>query len=215
MGQKVNPISFRTGIYRTWPSRWFSRDILDYGKQFLEDLKIRQFFAKRFKNADIGRIEIEKTNNSLRIILHAARPGVLIGKKGQEMEMIRRRMASILGRRNIEVSVTELPVPDLDAQLVSRSIADQLERRVSFKRAMKKAASTTMRVGAKGVKIRVAGRLGGAEIARDEWVRVGSTPLHTLRADIDYGFSQALTTYGMIGVKVWISKGEYKTAKQA
>jgi len=215
MGQKVNPISFRTGIYRTWPSRWFSRDIKDYGKQFLEDLQIRQFFAKKFKNADIGRIEIEKTNNTLRIVLHAARPGVLIGKKGQEMEMIRRRMASILGRKNIEVSVTEIPVPDLDAQLVAQSIADQLERRVSFKRAMKKAGSNTMRAGAKGIKIRVAGRLGGAEIARSEWLRVGSTPLHTLRADVDYGFAKAMTTYGMIGVKVWISKGEYKAGKQA
>lgn len=213
MGQKVNPISFRVGVYRAWNSRWFPRNTSKYAENFFEDIAINDFFKKHFSAAEISRIEIEKTGDALRVILHAARPGVLIGKKGQEMEAIRRKLSETLKRTSIEISVQEIQVPDLQAQLVARSIADQLERRMGFKRTVKKAAEGVLRAGAKGVKIRVAGRIDGAEIARDEWLRKGSTPLHTFRSDIDYGFAEARTTYGMIGVKVWICKGEYKTAK--
>ena len=213
MGQKVNPISFRVGVYRAWNSRWFPRNTSKYAENFFEDLVIDDFFKKHFSAAEIDHIEIEKTGDALRVILHAARPGVLIGKKGQEMEAIRRRLSDLLKRTSIEISVQEIQVPDLQAQLVARNIADQLERRIGYKKAVKKVAAGVLRAGAKGIKIRVAGRIDGAEIARDEWLRIGSTPLHTLRSDIDYGFVEAKTTYGMIGVKVWICKGEFKTAK--
>lgn len=207
MGQKVNPIGFRIGVYRDWDSRWFARD--SYAKFFFEDLAVRQYLEKALPDADISRIEIEKTGSSFKIMVHAARPGVVIGKKGQEIDNLRKGLAHFLKRENVEVSVQEIKTPELDAHVVAKKIAQDLEKRASFKKVMKKAASSALRSGAKGVKIRVAGRLGGAEIARDEWIRIGSTPLHTLRSDIDYGTAQALTTYGIIGVKVWICKGEY------
>ena len=213
MGHKVNPISFRVGVYRDWSSRWFARKKNLYALNFFEDRIIRGFFSKGFAGADIEHVEIEKTNDTLRIIVHAARPGVLIGKRGQEMDVIRKKLSVLLGRGNIEISVQEIKVPEISAQLIAKDIAEQLERRGSHKKAMKKAVSSAMRSGARGVKIRVAGRVGGAEIARDEWIRIGSTPLHTLRADIDYGFAEALTTYGIIGIKVWVSKGPYKAIK--
>ncbi len=210
MGQKVNPIGFRIGVYRDWDSRWFPRNGSDsYAKFFFEDLAVRNFLEKALPDADISRCEIEKTGSSFKVIIHAARPGVVIGKKGQEIDNLRKGLAHLLKRDNIEVSVQEVKSPELDAHVVAKKIAQDLEKRASFKKVMKKVATSALRSGAKGVKIRVAGRLGGAEIARDEWIRIGSTPLHTLRADIDYGTAQALTTYGIIGVKVWICKGEY------
>jgi small subunit ribosomal protein S3 len=208
VGQKVNPIGFRTGVYRAWNSRWFARD--SYAKSFFEDFAIRKFLEKQLGGAEIDRVEIEKTGDALKVVIHSARPGLVIGKKGQEIDFIRRKLAQMLGRDNVEVSVQEVQTPELSAPIVARSIADQLEKRASFKKVMKKAATSSLRSGAKGVKIRVAGRLAGAEIARDEWIRIGSTPLHTLRADIDYGFAEAKTTYGIIGVKVWICRGEFK-----
>jgi len=211
MGQKVNPIGFRVGIYRPHESRWFARR-QNYAQLVFEDIKIRNYIEKRkdLAGAEIARVEIEKAGDSLRVIIHAARPGVVIGKKGQEIDFLRRDLGRLLGRENVEVSVQEIPTPELDAVVVAKGIAEQLERRASFKKVMKKAATAAMKSGARGIKIRCAGRLGGAEIARDEWIRVGSTPLHTLRSDIDYGFIEALTTYGKIGVKVWICRGEYK-----
>lgn len=215
MGQKVNPIGFRVGIYRDHSSHWFARR-QNYAQFVFEDLAIRKFIKnkKSLSGAEISTIEIEKAGDiergNLKVIIHAARPGVVIGKKGQEIEFLRKDLADYLGRSNVEVSVQEIKNPDLDAVIVAKSIAEQLEKRGSFKKLMKKAATATMKSGAKGIKIRCAGRLGGAEIARDEWLRIGSTPLHTLRSDIDYGFVEALTTYGKIGVKVWICRGDYK-----
>ncbi len=209
MGQKVNPIGFRVGIYRDWDARWFARDI-SYGKQVIEDLKIRKFLLNSLESAEIARIEIEKAGDSVRIIIHSGRPGYIIGKRGQEIETLRNQLAAMLKKRNIEISVQEVAKPELDATLIAKSIADQIVKRVSYKRAMKRAAQTAMRTGAKGIKICCSGRLHGAEIARVEWTRIGSVPLQTLRADIDYGFAQAKTTYGIIGVKVWICKGEYQ-----
>lgn len=211
MGQKVNPVGFRTGVYRSWDSRWFPRGST-YAENFFEDVRIRGIIKRDFAAAEIDHIEIEKTGDMVRVVVFAARPGVLIGKKGQEIEGIRKKLATLLNRGNVEVSVQEIKQPELSATIVAQSIAEQLEKRASYKKAMKRAAAAAIRAGAKGVKIRVAGRLAGAEIARDEWIRVGSTPLHTLRADIDYGFTEARTTYGLIGVKVWICRGEFKTA---
>lgn len=207
MGQKVHPIGFRIGVYRDWDSRWFARD--SYADFLAEDLKIRDYINAKLSNAEVGRVEVERADNTIRVVIHSARPGVVIGKKGQEIDTLRKKLSHLLGGASVEVSVQEIKKPELSAQVMARSIADQLERRSSFKKVSKKAATTSMRAGAKGVKIRVAGRLGGAEIARDEWVRVGSVPLHTLRSDIDYGFAEAKTTYGIIGVKVWICRGEY------
>jgi small subunit ribosomal protein S3 len=207
VGQKVNPIGFRIGVYRPWDSRWFARD--SYAKLLADDLLLRDYIKKNLINAEVGRVEIERAGDSVRVIIHSARPGVVIGRKGQEIDAIRGRLSKLLGGIGVEVSVQEIKVPELCAQVVAQNIAEQLERRVSFKKASKKAAAGIMRAGAKGAKIRTAGRLGGAEIARDEWVRVGSVPLHTLRSDIDYGFAEAKTTYGIIGVKIWICKGDY------
>jgi small subunit ribosomal protein S3 len=212
VGQKVNPVGFRTGVYRSWNSRWFPRGST-YAANFFEDIRIRDIIKRDFAAAEIDHIEIEKTGDMVRVVVFAARPGVLIGKKGQEIEGIRKKLATLLKRGNVEVSVQEIKQPELSANIVAQSIAEQLEKRASYKKAMKRAAAAAMRAGAKGIKIRVAGRLAGAEIARDEWIRVGSTPLHTLRADIDFGLTEALTTYGLIGVKVWICRGEYKAAK--
>ena len=210
MGQKVNPKGFRVGVYRGWDARWFARH--SYGAQLFEDIQIRQFVDKELKHAEIALVEIEKAGDSVKVILHSGRPGTVIGKKGQEIDTLRRKIAKITGKNSVEVSVQEVKNADLDATLVAKAIADQLERRISFKKAMKRAVSSTMRAGATGIKICCGGRLNGAEIARQEWARVGSVPLHTLRADIDYGVARANTTYGVIGVKVWIGRGEYQFA---
>lgn len=212
MGQKVNPIGFRIGVYRSWNERWFARD--SYAKSFFEDLKIKRFVKKNLSSAEIDHLEIEKAGDTIRVIIFSARPGVVIGKRGQEIDTLRRQLAELLNRANVDVSVQEVKHPELSAQIMAQSIAEQLEKRASFKKVMKKSAMTALRAGAKGIKIRTAGRLGGAEIARDEWLRIGSVPLHTLRADIDYGFATAKTTYGIIGVKVWICRGEYKNIRE-
>lgn len=210
MGQKVHPIGFRLGINLDWSARWFAPGN-KYGDRVLEDLEIRNFFERQLDKAEIAKIEIEKTADSIRIVLHAGRPGVVIGRKGQEIESLRNYIATKFKRPNVEISVQEVQKPELDATLMAKSIAAQLEKRASYKKAMKRAASMALRSGAKGVKIRCAGRLGGAEIARTEWTRVGSVPLHTLRADIDYGFAEANTTFGKIGVAVWICRGHYQS----
>lgn len=213
MGQKVNPVGFRTGVYKDWDARWFAPTHA-YGKHLLEDIKIREMVESQLKHAEIARVEIEKAGDNLRIILHSGRPGVVIGKGGKEIDDLRRYFANKLNKANVEVSVQEVKKPELNATLVAKSIADQLERRVSYKRAMKRAVAAAMRAGAQGIKVAVSGRLNGAEIARSEWTRMGSIPLHTLRADIDYGEAEALTTFGLIGVKVWIGKGEYQLASK-
>lgn len=212
MGQKVHPIGFRVGVYRDWDARWYAVG-RNYGKSCLEDNKIRNFLRKNLESAEIARIEIEKAGDSVRIVLHSGRPGVIIGKRGQEIETLRNQIAKMLGKGSVEISVQEVKKPEMDPMLIAQAIAKKLERRESFKRSMKQATTTAMRCGAKGVKIRCAGRLNGAEIARAEALRVGSLPLHTLRSEIDYGFAEAHTTYGVIGVKVWIYKGEYQNIR--
>ncbi len=213
MGQKVHPKGFRTGIYLDWDSQWFARRG-EYAKLLIEDFKIRDYIEKRLPGAEISSVKIFKAGDNIRIEIYSARPGVVIGKQGKEIDALRQELSKLLKRPSVEVSVKEVENAALDATIVAKSIVEQLERRVSFKRAMKKAAAATMKAGARGIKIRCAGRLGGAEIARDEWIREGSTPLHTLRADIDYALVEALTTYGIIGVKVWICRGEYNLAKK-
>jgi small subunit ribosomal protein S3 len=210
VGQKVNPVGFRLGIYRDWDSRWFARK--SYGKEVLEDFAIRKFLNKALENAEVARIKIDKASDNIRVEIHSGRPGVVIGKKGQEIEALRNEIARRLKKNNVEVSVQEVKSPELDAVLVAKNIAEQLVKRGSFKKAMKRAALSAMKSGAKGIKVCCAGRLNGAEIAREEWTRVGSVPLHTLRSNIDYGLAEAHTTYGIIGVKVWICKGEYQIA---
>lgn len=211
MGQKVHPLGYRLGVYLDWDSRWFAKK-RDYGDKALEDVKIRRFVKDALSKAEVAKIEIEKAGDNIKVIIHSARPGSVIGKKGQEIDSLRTKLNSLLNKGNVEISVQEIKTPELDAKLVARAIADQIERRASYKKVMKRAAASSMRAGAQGIKICVAGRLNGAEIARTEWTRVGSVPLHTLRADIDYGFAEAMTTYGIIGVKVWICRGEYKHA---
>ena len=209
MGQKVNPVGFRLGIYRNWDSRWFARK--SYGKEVLEDFQIRKFLSAALQNAEIAKIEIEKAgDDNMRITLHSGRPGIVIGKRGADIDSLRTELARRWNKKNVEVSVQEIKNPELDAVLVAKDIAEQLVKRGSFKKAMKRAAISAMKSGAKGIKICCAGRLNGAEIAREEWTRVGSIPLHTIRAEVDYGLAEALTTYGLIGVKVWICKGEYQ-----
>lgn len=208
MGQKVHPLGFRLGIYRDWSARWFARN--SYGKLLLEDMKIRKFLDKALERAEIAKVEIEKAGENVRVVLHSGRPGVVIGKKGQGIEALKANLAKKLNKSNIEISVQEVKNPELDATLIAKNIAHQLENRASFKKAMKRSAGAAMKAGAKGVKICCGGRLNGAEIARKEWTRVGSVPLHTLRSDVDYGFAEANTTYGIIGVKVWLCKGEFQ-----
>jgi small subunit ribosomal protein S3 len=205
MGQKVNPIGLRLGINRTWDSRWFAGK--GYADLLLEDLKIRDFLKKRLQQAGVSRIVIERPAKKARITIHTARPGVVIGKKGQDIEVIRRELQKLTGSE-VHLNIVEIRKPELDAQLVAENIAQQLERRVAFRRAMKRAVQSAMRLGAQGIRINCGGRLGGAEIARTEWYREGRVPLHTLRADVDYGEGTAKTTYGSCGVKVWIFKGE-------
>lgn len=213
MGQKVHPIGFRLGTYRSWDSRWFARR-RSYAKNLLEDVKIRKFIASHLEAAEVARVEIEKAGENIKVIVHSGRPGVIIGKKGQDIETLRGMLSRLLGGAPVEVSVVEVRQPELDANLVAKNIADQLLKRANFKKVMKRAATSALKSGAKGVKICCAGRLNGAEIARTEWLRLGSIPLHTLRADIDYGFAIAKTTFGVIGVKVWICKGEYPVTRQ-
>ena len=212
MGQKVHPKGFRIGIYRGWDSKWFARK--DYGKLLIEDLAIRKKIQSSLQSSDVARLEIEKTSENVKIIIHTSKPGMVIGRKGQEIGMLRQSVYDLLGgKKSVDIAVNEIQRPELEAVIVSRSIADQLERRASFKRVMKKAAAAVMRAGAKGIKVCCKGRLGGAEIARAEWLRLGSVPLHTLRSDIDYGLSEAKTTYGMIGVRVWICRGDFRLNK--
>ena len=206
MGQKVNPIGMRLQVNRTWDSRWYA-DSKDYGDLLLEDLRIREFVKKDAKQAGIARVIIERPHKKCRVTIHAARPGVIIGKKGADIETLRKKIAAMT-KSELHLNIVEVRKPELDAQLVAESITQQLERRVSFRRAMKRAVQNAMRMGALGIRVNVAGRLGGAEIARTEWYREGRVPLHTLRADIDYAHSEASTVYGIIGVKVWIFKGE-------
>ena len=206
MGNKVNPIGMRLQVNRTWDSRWYA-DSKDYGNLLLEDLAIRDFVNKECKQAGIARVIIERPHKKCRVTIHAARPGVIIGKKGADIETLRKKIAA-LTKSELHLNIVEVRKPELDAALVGESIAQQLERRVSFRRAMKRAVQNAMRMGALGIRVNVAGRLGGAEIARTEWYREGRVPLHTLRADIDYALSEAMTPYGIIGIKVWIFKGE-------
>ena len=206
MGQKVNPIGYRLQVNRTWDSRWYA-DKKEYGDLLLEDLKIRDFIKKECKQAGVSRVIIERPHKKCRVTIHSARPGVIIGKKGADIEVLRRKVAALTDSE-LHLNIVEVRKPELDAQLVAESIAQQMERRVSFRRAMKRAVQNAMRMGALGIRVNVSGRLGGAEIARTEWYREGRVPLHTLRADIDYARAEGLTAYGIIGVKVWIFKGE-------
>src|SRR3978361_2347372 len=206
MRQKVSPLGLRLRITRTWDSRWFA-DGADYGRLLHEDIKVRTALKKRLYQAGVSRIVIERPHKKCRITIYAARPGVIIGKKGADIDKLRKDTAAMTDGE-VHLNIVEVRKPETDAQLVAENIAQQLERRVAFRRAMKRSMQSAMRLGAKGVRINVSGRLGGAEIARMEWYREGRVPLHTLRADIDYGFTEAKTTYGIIGVKVWVFKGE-------
>ena len=206
MGQKVNPVGLRLGVNRTWDSRWFA-DGADYGRLLHEDLKVRAQLKKRLYQAGVSRIIIERPHKKCRITIYAARPGVIIGKKGADIEKLRKDVAAITGGE-VHLNIVEIRKPEADAQLIAENITAQLERRIAFRRAMKRAMQSAMRLGAKGIRINVSGRLGGAEIARMEWYKEGRVPLHTLRADMDFGFAEAKTTYGIIGVKVWVFKGE-------
>lgn len=212
MGQKVNPIGFRVGVIRTWDSRWFASGSL-YANQLLEDIKLRDFLRKKLKHAGVAKIEMERAAKKLKIIISTARPGVVIGKKGAGIDSLRDEVQK-LTPNEVFVNIQEVRKPDMDAQLVAESIAMQLEKRVSWRRALKKAIASAIRSGVRGIKVKVSGRLDGAEIARTEWYNEKSVPLHTLRADIDYGTGEALTTYGIIGVKVWIYKGDILTARE-
>ncbi len=205
MGQKVNPIGLRVGINRTWDSRWFATK--DYAGQLHEDLKIRDFLYRRLAQAGVSRVVIERPAKRARVTLHTARPGVVIGKKGADIEKLRAELAKMTGGE-VSLNIVEIRKPEIDAKLVAENIANQLERRVAFRRAMKRAVQNAMRLGAQGIRINCGGRLGGAEIARTEWYREGRVPLHTLRADVDFGTATAKTTYGTCGVKVWVFKGE-------
>ncbi|MCB0369319.1 MAG: 30S ribosomal protein S3 [Bdellovibrionales bacterium] len=212
MGQKVNPVGFRVGVIRTWESRWFAK-----GKKFFdnlhEDLKLRKYLKSKLKHAGVARIEIERAAEKLKIIILTARPGIVIGKKGTGIDSLKSDVQS-LTKSEVFLNIQEVRKPDIDAQLVAENIALQLEKRVSWRRAMKKALAAGVKGGVKGIKIRVSGRLDGAEIARSEWYNQKSVPLHTLRADIDYGTAEALTTYGIIGIKVWIYKGDILTTRE-
>lgn len=205
MGQKTHPIGIRLGIVKSWSSKWFMKQ--GYAETLHEDLNIRKYIKNRLFHAGIANIEIERTGDKIRIFIHTARPGIIIGKKGVEVEKLKKDI-EFLTEKQVQIDIKEIRKPELDAQLVAENIALQLEKRVAFRRSMKKAVSSSMRFGALGVKIACSGRLAGAEIARAEWYREGRVPLHTLRADIDFGFAEAKTTYGLIGIKVWIYRGD-------
>lgn len=206
MGQKVHPIGIRLGIVKDWSSRWYAPS-KDFADTLCADIKVREYLSAKLAQAGISRIQIDRPARNARITVYTARPGVIIGKSGKEVEVLRDEIQKILNVP-VHISIEEVRKPELDAKLVAEAVAQQLEKRVMFRRAMKRAVTTAIRLGAKGIKICVSGRLGGAEIARSEWYREGRVPLHTLRADIDYGLAEAFTTYGVIGVKVWIFKGE-------
>ena len=206
MGQKVHPTGMRIGIIKDWTSTWYA-DTKHYAKYLNTDLQVRDYLRKKLVNASVSRIQIERPPNEIKVIIHSARPGIVIGKKGEDIERLSQEVSEMMGVR-AKVSVREIRKPELDASLVAESVAQQIERKIMFRRAMKRAVTNSMRLGALGIKICVAGRLNGAEIARSEWYREGRVPLHTLRADIDYGIANSNTTYGVIGVKVWIFKGE-------
>ncbi len=206
MGQKINPIGLRLQVNRTWDSRWYA-DKKEFGELLHEDIAIRDFIKKECAQAGISRVIIERPHKKCRVSIHSARPGVIIGKKGADIEVLRKKLAALTDSE-LHLNIVEVRKPEVDAQLVAESIAQQLERRVSFRRAMKRSVQNAMRMGALGIRINCAGRLGGAEIARTEWYREGQVPLHTLRADIDYATAEGLTAYGIIGIKVWIYKGE-------
>ena len=206
MGQKVHPTGIRLGIIKDWTSTWYA-DSKDYAGFLHADIKVREYVRKKLANASVSRVQIERPAGNARVIIHTARPGIVIGKKGEDIERLRFEISEMMGVP-AHVSVEEIRKPELDAYLVAESVAQQIERRIMFRRAMKRAVTNTMRLGAQGIKITVGGRLNGAEIARSEWYREGRVPLHTLRADIDYGTAEANTTYGIIGIKVWIFKGE-------
>jgi small subunit ribosomal protein S3 len=206
MGHKVHPTGIRLGIAKDWNSKWFANK-RDYAPYLAADLKVREMLKSRLAQAGISKIQIERPAKTARVTIHTARPGVVIGKKGEDIERLRKDVSTMMGVP-AHINVTEVRKPEIDAQLVAESITQQLERRIMFRRAMKRAVGNAMRLGALGIKVNVAGRLNGAEIARSEWYREGRVPLHTLRADVDYGFAEAKTTYGIIGVKVWIYKGE-------
>jgi small subunit ribosomal protein S3 len=209
MGQKVHPTGFRLGIATDWTSKWYAGSA-DFANFLEEDLKIREFLRKKLSQAAVSRIQISRPAKAISVTIHTARPGIIIGKKGEDIERLRIEVASLVSvhLNNVKISIEEIRKPELDAQLVAEGVASQLERRVMFRRAMRRSVTNAMRIGAEGIKINVSGRLNGAEIARNEWYREGRVPLHTLRANVDYGFAEALTTYGILGVKVWIYKGE-------
>ena len=212
MGQKVNPIGLRIGVIRDWESKWYADK--DFGDLLMEDVKIREFLKNKLKEAAVSKIEIERAANRVNVTIHTAKPGIVIGKGGSEVEVLRGQLTKLTNGKKVHINISEIKNPELDAILVAESIAQQLERRVSFRRAMKQAMQRTQRAGAKGIKTSVSGRLGGAEIARQEGYSEGTVPLHTLRADIDYGTAEAHTTYGRIGVKVWIYRGEVLPTKK-
>ena len=205
MGQKINPIGLRLGINRTWDSRWFADN--NYAELLHQDLELRSFLEKELKNASVSKIVIERPHRKCIVTIHTARPGIIIGKKGSDIDKLRKKLTDMTGV-DTSLNIVEVRKPETDATLVAQSIAQQLERRVAFRRAMKRAVQTAMRMGAEGIRINAGGRLGGAEIARTEWYREGRVPLHTLRADVDYGTAEAHTAYGVCGIKVWIFKGE-------
>ena len=212
MGQKVNPIGIRLGIVKDWSSTWYA-ERGEYADNLNIDIDVRNFIRKKLGHASVSRIHIERPAKNARIVIHTARPGIVIGKKGEDIEALRVQIAHMM-RIPVTISVEEIRKPELDAYLVAESVANQLERRIMFRRALRRAVTNAMRLGAEGIKVRVSGRLNGAEIARSEWYREGRVPLHTLRADIDYGFAEARTTYGVIGVKTWIFKGEVLGARE-
>ena len=211
MGQKVNPHGLRVGVIKDWDSRWFAKDA-DFGDTLVSDYKIRKYLKEKLKVAGVPKIEIERSNTGVKVVIHCAKPGVVIGRGGAEIEKLRVSLEQMTGK-SVSVNVAEVKSPDMNAQLVAESIAEQLEKRVAFRRAMKQAIGRTMRLGAKGIKISLSGRLGGAEIARSEHYHEGRLPLHTIRADIDYATYEAHTTFGVLGVKVWICKGEILNKK--
>jgi small subunit ribosomal protein S3 len=210
MGQKVHPIGFRLGFNKTWRSRWFAEK--EYADLLHEDLRLKKELKKRFAHAGVSRVEIERAANKLKISIYTSRPGIIIGRKGQEVDKLKQEIQKRTGKE-VFINIQEILKPELDAQLVSESVALQLEKRIAFRRAMRKAVDAALRFGARGIKIRVSGRLNGAEIARSEWYLHGQLPLHTLRADVDFGFHEAHTTFGQIGVKTWIYRGETDAAR--
>ena len=207
MGQKINPVGFRLAVNRNWSSKWYANS-RSFAPMLAEDIKVRDFLKRKLAHASVGRVLIERPAKDARITIFSARPGVVIGKKGEEIESLKAELRRIMGVQQVHVNIEEIRKPEIDAQLIADSIAQQLEKRIMFRRAMKRAMQNAMRLGAQGIKIMSAGRLNGIEIARTEWYREGRVPLHTLRADIDYGMGEAKTTYGVIGIKVWVYKGE-------